>query len=141
MRRSNGFLGATAPIGGWNTVSRTLNDRTDDERTRHGGQSALGEYSQDLVHSDTRFSVFTDGRSRIGKQFSGAFNLLRQKATGAASGPNSIPVEALCPKDTKQPKLQNELTKQAEENRVRDITGRFSQLRPGDSGGLHSKTA
>ena len=119
-------------------VSRNLVDRTDDEGTRHRGlypllESVLGENSQDSENSDTRFSAFTDGCSRIRTQFSEAFNLLRQKAPGAESGPLSRPVEALRPTDAKQPKLQNELTKQVEEHcRVRDITGRFNLLRPGD---------
>ena len=68
LRRLDDFVGAAASIGGWDTVSRNLIDRTDDEGTRHGGlypllESALGANSQDPENAETRFSAFADGRS------------------------------------------------------------------------------
>ena len=136
LRRMGDFVGAAASIGAWNMVSRNLIDRTDEEGNRYGGlypllEPVVGANSQDPENADTRFSAFTDGRSQIGTQYGGALNLLRQKAPGEAPGPLSRPVDALRPADKRQPKLQNELTKQVEEHRVRDITGRFNQLHPG----------
>ena len=54
-------------------------------------------------------------------------------------GPLSRPVEALRLTDAKQQKLKNEVAKQIEEHRVRDITDRFNELRPVDRRNLHSK--
>ena len=67
------FVGATASIRGWGGVSRNPIGRTDEEGNRHEGlypllETGLGANSQDSENTDTRFSAFTDGRSRIGTQ-------------------------------------------------------------------------
>ena len=101
------FVGAAAAIGGWDMVSRNLIGRTDKEGNRRGGlypllESAFGPNSQDPGNADTRFSVFTDGRSQIDTQFREAFDLLRLKAPGEVPGPLSRSVVSLRPKDAKK---------------------------------------
>ena len=136
LRQMNDYVGAEAPTGTSGMISRNPIALTDGDKTRHRGLYPPSSISRRKLPRpgkvDTRFFVFTDGRSRIGTWLSEALNLQRRKFQGAEPDPLSMPEEALRPTDRKQPKLQNELTKQVEECRVRDITGRFHLLRPGD---------
>ena len=108
LRRMDDFVGAAAPIGGWDMVSRNFIDRTDEEGNRLQGlypllESVFGPNSQDPENADTRFLDFTNGHSQIGTQFGEAFNLLRQKAPGEVSGPLSRSAVSLRPTNAKKP--------------------------------------
>jgi hypothetical protein len=90
----------------------------------------LGAESQDYVNGDWRFEKNTDGSSDLGNFFSASFHDLRALCPGALNGPLSVPMAAVRPARSTDPKLQRNIAKQIEDHRAKDLAMRHEALDP-----------
>ena len=134
IRKLDNFVGLAAWVGAMNLVARSFIDVTTQTGAVIPGlypllEPVFGAHSQDDINADSRFEVFVDGRSNIGKELTAAWDMLRTTvpATELQGGPLEQDVQSLGTGFYKE-KLQNTISRQIEESRAKVNQQQYQQL-------------